>query len=157
MKIKSQSRDSFMDWKFQNDTLAQVSSNITLCWLSFTFFIFVNIVPSKNLIILMLFPLEREEKKKPEKNIAISSWKPDFCGPGRKLSWQMPKPELTSRREQVNHSIWKLQSKYLLFSSHHFIGGSCEVFAGRVCVQGLIWWGWATWLYHRGDKTRHVL
>lgn len=124
MKIKSQSRDIFMGWKFQNDISAQVILNITLYWFSFTFSIFVNII-SKNLTILMFFLWEWEREKKNWKNIAISSWNSDLCGPGKKLSWQIPKPELTSKRKQVNHSVWKLKSKYLFFSSHCF-GGSCE-------------------------------
>lgn len=53
-----------MDWKIPNGISAQVISNFSLYWFSFTFFIFANVVPSKNLIIVTFFPLEREEKKK---------------------------------------------------------------------------------------------
>lgn len=124
MKIKSQSRDIFMGWKFQNYVSAQVILSITLYWFSFTFSIFVNIALSKNLTILMFFLWEWGNKR-PENILLCLEGTQALCGPGKRLSWQIPKPELSDRRELVNHSVWKLKSKYLFFSSHGF-GGSCE-------------------------------
>lgn len=48
----------------------------------------------------------------------MSSGKSDLCEPGIMFSWQMPKLELTSRREQVSHSVQELKIKYLPFSIH---------------------------------------
>lgn len=77
MKTKSQSRDIFIAWKFQNYISTQVILNITLYWLSFTFSIFVNIALSKKLTILMFFLWECG-KKKPE-NILLCLEGTQFC------------------------------------------------------------------------------